>query len=246
MKVMKQRPALKQAVWILLLLPSCYSEPHIEPEAVITNISANPVTIPADGASKTQITVELPEETTDNNLSVVLTTDLGMFEAERKQTITANAQNVPSSDRNNKIVFSNLLSPLREGTGTVTAKTKNYTRTTQVNFSRAFPDNIRITLDKIYYKPIPTEEVAITVRLSRTVGTPSLATPLTLVVTDSLGVRRGIFRNPVMESDSNGQAVNRFSFVNSNFKGSLKAKATSRSATGQILADSVTFYVIKP
>ncbi|WP_345237641.1 hypothetical protein [Hymenobacter saemangeumensis] len=237
-------PAKTRILFLLpLALAACtYSENDVSPDAVIIGLTAAPAKVLADGSSKSLIAVELPKSTEDGKRSVMLSTDNGVFEGEKKPTVTVTAQNVFQNQENKIIAYANLISPLSSGNATITARTSNFTKPVTVTFERAHPERIRVLLNKLYYKPEPAGEVTITVQLARSTGKPSLGHSINLSVVDSVNRPRGNFRNFATQSDSNGQIVNYYSIL-TGFKGTLKVRASTQTASGAVIADSAIFYV---
>src|ERR1700744_58212 len=180
-----------------LLLTSCYKEQNVPQSSVILSRSANQSGIPADGVSKQLITLELPDKTTDATNSIVFNTTKGLFDIAAKNTITVSAQNVTIDGKLHKIASVYLISSGDEGIAYVTATIKNFTQTDTIKFTRAYPDQIHITVDKLNYQAGNSTESTITIQSRRNPGTgiSSIGQSVTLSASDSTQKPIGVFRN---------------------------------------------------
>lgn len=234
---------------ITLGLTSCYKENLVPQTNVILSMSANHTAIPADGVSKQLITLELPNKTIDVSNSVVFNTTKGLFDIAAKNTITVSAQNVMISGALHKIATVYLISSGDEGTAYVTATIKNYTQTDTINFTRAYPDQIHLNVDKLNYQAGNSTEVSITVQCRRNpgTGTPSIGQSVTLSAVDSTQKPIGVFRNLNLLTDASGNCVNYFSLpLGSTYLGKVYLSASVVSdATGKTISDTATINFYK-
>src|ERR1700710_1040773 len=218
---------------LIVTLSGCYKESVVAQGQVILSMKNMPSGIPADGVSKTLISLELPQETTDANNSIVFTTTKGLFDLVLKNTATINAQNVIGADSLiHKIATINLVSTTDEGPAIITATIKNYSLSDTINFTRAYPDSIFVFVDKLNYQfpfasTLTNSEVTVTVQIKRKVGTgiPSIGQTISLSAVDSTinGIAIGNFRNKSLTTDAAGACVNYFSLPPTNtYLGTIK------------------------
>lgn len=236
------------ALGCLLILAGCYKEKTASSSEVILSIGHSPTTIPADGVSKSLITVEIPAETPDASNSIVLTTTKGLFDVIAKNTATISAQNVMGTDgKNHRIGTMYLVATNDTLPAIITATIKNYSKSDTVIYSRAYPSQIRISIDKLIYLPASNGEVAITVQIKRDVGfgTPTTGQMITLDALDVNNLPIGNFRNKTLVTDAAGNCVNFFSMPTPNtYNGIVKFRATVvKDAAGGILTDETIINV---
>jgi hypothetical protein len=233
----------------VLLLTGCYKEKPVTQGQVIVSMPENKSTIPADGVSRQKITVEINANATDASNSIVLTTTKGLFEGVAKNTVTLSAQNTQLADGIHKIATVYLISSTDEGTAYVTAAIKNYTQVDTIYFTRAYPDLIRLQVDKLNYQSGSTGEITVTVQIKRNPGngTPSLAQTITLTAFDAAQHTIGNFRNLNLSTDANGSCINYFSLpVGNTYIGSIQLiAAASSNVNGGTVSDSQTLTVYK-
>jgi hypothetical protein len=232
-----------------LLLTGCYKEPAVTQDQVIVKMPENKSAIPADGLSRQKISVEINAHATDVSNTIVLTTTKGIFDGAAKNTITVSAQNTQMADGMHKIATVYLISSNDEGVAYVTAAIKNYTQIDTIYFARAYPDLIRLQLDKINLQSGTTGEITATVQIKRNTGTgtPSFGQTITLTALDAAQHTIGNFRNLILTTDATGSCVNYFSLpVGNTFTGVIQLIATVPTNTaGGIASDTQTITVYK-
>jgi hypothetical protein len=117
---------------------------------------ANSSLIEADGTSKHQVTINIHPESSPENRTVSIETNLGFFEnGRRTDTIVV--------DANGKRTF--FLRSNSTGTARVSAKVKSFIIETQVTFIEALPDDLLVSLDK--YNIDSTQSIEVTTSLFR-------------------------------------------------------------------------------
>ena len=235
------------ALLCLLIISGCYKETPVATNEVILTMTGNQSSIPADGASKQLITIEIPSNTTDANNSIALTTTKGLFEIVNKNTTTVTAQNVKIDGTLHKIASVTLISSNDVGIAYVTASIKNYSQIDTINFTNAYAEQIKISVDKLNYQISNTAEVIVTVKINRLPGngTPTPSQTITLTALDSTqnpNNQVGRFRNFDTVTDSSGSCVNYFSIPLTNpYTGKVKLLATiPTNSSGHIITDSAT------
>jgi hypothetical protein len=228
--------------WLGFLF-GCYKEEQVTPNEVIISMTGDKSTIPADGVSKQLITIEIPATTADANNTITLITTKGLFDVVNKNTTTVTAQNIIINGVVHKVASVNLVSSTDEGAAYVSATIKNYTQIDTIFFTKAYPEQIKIAVDKLNYQISNTGEVVVTVKVSRLPGngTPTPGQTITLVALDNAQNPIGRFRNLNNTTDAAGTCINYFSIPLTNpYLGPVKLLTTvQKSITGNTITDSV-------
>ncbi len=199
---------------VALNLIGCYTERVAPASDIIISMVHTPSSIPADGVSRTLISITLPDETSDANNSITLTASKGVFEIAGKTTITLSALDVIGSDgKNQKVATAWLISSTDETKSYIAATVKSYMSTDSISFTRSYPDSIDVRVDKLIFVPSTTAELTVTTQIKRNIGrgTPSAGQPVTLTARDNSGNTIGRFRNFTTVTDVAGTCVNYFS-----------------------------------
>jgi hypothetical protein len=222
-----------------LVSTSCnYSEDNITADDVIISLSHSPQTTIANGVNKVVIAVELPNQTIASKRSVSITTTKGLFEIENKNSVTISAVNVVENGEQKVKAFVTLVSGTEEGDAIIKASIDNFSKTETITFTRSFPDQINILTDKINYVVNNTNEIAVTVQLSKNKGEGNISQGqqiLSLDAYDSANSPIGQFRNKTTNIDSSGKCINYFSLPAGNpYLGQIKFKATVLGADNQL------------
>lgn len=221
-----------------LIITACsckYEEVTLPASQVIKGVTITPDTIAADGVSKALISVELPFETVDSKRAVALSSNKGLFEIEGKNTTTITAIDTMINGEFKKIAQTSLISDNLEGLATVTINVQNYVLTRTILVSRAYPDIITLSTDKLSYKPDVNAEITLTIQIQRSpgFGKPSPGQEITLTATDKSGLPIGDYRNKTVLTDADGKVVNYFSISPSlNYSGIVTIKASVKKADG--------------
>lgn len=228
----------------MLLCSSCYKESAVPVDEVIIGMTGNQASIPADGVSKQLITIEVPATISDAGNLIVLTTTKGTFEVAGKNTTTVSAQNVMINGSLHKVASVSLVSTTEAGVAYVTAAIKNYSKTDTVHFTNAYPDQVKVQVDKLNYQVSNTGELTVTIKISRSPGkgNPTSYQAATLSALDSTGQPVGRFRNYNAMTDAAGNCLNYFSIPTSNpYTGRVKLIATvPADEAGRMITDSAT------
>lgn len=235
---------------IALTCFGCDYKEVTEPTAdSIIKVTAAPTSIPADGVSKTEISVQLPDDVMDTKRSVIFTTTRGLFEIENKNTTTVTALDLTVGTDVKKIAKATLIGTTDEGTSVVIIKVQSYVLTTNISFTRAYPETIQVGVDKLNYKVDGNAEITVTTQLKRNTGNGKISNgqSITLNAIDTLGNPIGIFRNKTLLADADGKVVNYFSLPASlNYTGGVRIYATAvKDANNAVLPDTARINVIK-
>lgn len=232
-------------VLVSVLLVGCYKEESVPVNDVIMSLDLGNKVIEADGVSKQVIKIEIPSSTSDANNLITLITTKGLFDIAGKNTISIAAQNVVANGVLRKIATATLISSNDTGYAYLTATIKNYSVLDSIRFVNAYPDQIRISVDKLNYQVSSGGEVTVTVKLSRAQGkgNPTPGQRISLLAIDSTGdVSRqvGRFRNLNTVTDASGTCVNYFSVpLTSPYLGKVKfLSSVSKDISGRTISDS--------
>jgi hypothetical protein len=133
-------------------------------EELIAFESVDPVAIPADNYSTTQIKLKTPAFIDPANKTITLTTSLGQF-ANGSQSTTVTVDSKGEG-------FAELLSGTKAGGAILTASIKDYSANNKIlTFTEALPDEFLLTASKLVIDT--TESVTFTVELFRDKGKAS-------------------------------------------------------------------------
>lgn len=206
---------MKNLISIILIvsfLSSCYKAEdyllsNIDNGFVI--LSTKNTSIPADGASSTEVYVELPYNTKKELNKVLIKTSNGKFENDR-QEIDAIVSKVVIDGTDKKIAKVKLIASQSDGLVTVEAKISEITKSMDMLFDRAYPENIKTDLPSIVIS-YGNQTINLTTRVTRNSGRPSLLTTARVFAVDSIGNTVGQFLNYSESVDENGVLINKFS-----------------------------------
>lgn len=207
-----------------------------DPGALVRFLSA-PATAPADGASRSRFVVELAESIPIAERTVSFATTAGSFSVGTAMTTTTVAAGP------NRTVAIDLFSPPSLGTGVVSATVKNFRADTAIQFTRAPAETIAVTLDRVSVENSLDGVIQITATLSRTAGTPTAKTPVTIRVTDATGAHTGRFRETGLLSDSSGNVTTHYSPAG---EAALGPATVRVSADGSPATGRATFEIVSP
>jgi hypothetical protein len=202
-------------------------------------IASFPASIPADGASFGYINIEQPLNILTDYTSIVFTTSNGLFDNGTK-TITKSSATVLVNGVYKRVAQVRLIASKIVDSALVEVAVKGTSKNFTVNFLKALPDSVSISLSAPAIATGFANSVTITTSLIRSAGVPSLNNDATLTVTDTANVSRGSFINYSSKSDINGVIVNKFTLGSDTYKGKLIVTATAGtgkpSNTTQIIA----------
>lgn len=210
-----------------------------DPSSVVRFVSV-PANVPADGTTATPITIAVAAGLPGGEArKVTLTTALGSF---NPTTPVTTLDVTPSPVDNTATVL--LYSPQQVGVSTLSATVGGVQRTTVMSFDRAYPDSIRVDLDKLQ---VPnTADAAgnlnVTAYLSRRNGKVSLDTRVTFEALKN-GVSVGRFVSQDNLSDADGKVTAVFSPAGDVAPGTVTMRVT---VDGHSASGSAEFEVTTP
>jgi hypothetical protein len=208
-------------------------------------LSASRNSVAADGVSALKITVGgLPQDMTDTDNKILLTTDAGLFDQSNGKTAALPSNLVYINGQLARQLTINLISESKVDSVHLAATVKGVTKALTLYFYRALPDRMRIIPAAVFLKSSLTTGTAIEVDLLRDTGTVSQQTRIALTVTNDKGDMVGIFQLYNNLSDSMGKCQFNYFFPDSVYTGNLKIKA-SLDGYSSTLSDSVNLTIYK-
>ena len=196
----------------------CYSPTDYDtrPSGVVLRLSAG--SVPADGASMVLVEIYAPPQS-QSGLSATLAVSAGTLVGAAQGALSVP---VASGDT----VRAYWQAPLATGTGVVTAKVGSlFVRTGSVVFVAAAPDFVDVEPGSPAVPAKLDSVVSVTIRLRRTIGMPSLGTPVTLTASDASGATVGRFLSST-PSDANGLVTARYAPGTTTYRGPVTITAT--------------------
>jgi len=197
-------------------------------------VSATSNTIPADGASFTTIIAEQPVNVQGDYNSITFTATAGVFDNGTK-IINKSSALVLVNGVYRRIAQVRLTASKLEESAAIEIAIKGTLKAYNVNFKKAYPESIALTLGALSISPGYANSVQINTNLLRGKGTPTVNNEATTIVVDTNNVRRGAFINYNTKSDINGQVINKFTLGTDNYKGKLRVVATAVDSVGNYL-----------
>lgn len=190
---------------------------NFDPDQVIKKFTVEPSPIDADGASRATLTVEIPKDA--DTRTVTFTTTAGTLVGAKEGKLEVKANSMGKAE-----AF--LQSPLRQGSATVTASIGGVVKQEPASFQRALPEDAHVDFGAFALKASLLNEVLVTVRLTRQMGTPTPGTAVKFSATadDTTGLTFDNFRS-VTTSDSNGVVTAQFSVGNTSYRGKVTVRA---------------------
>lgn len=251
---MKQHLFLQRGVFVLatlsaLLFAACYKDSNSNASVLIPQtlytVTNSAKSIPADGYSKVNITVQgLPVNTDDTGNSVIFTTDYGLFISNSTNSATvpwtyvANPAENDSLERTATAILKGTIIP---DTAYVTATLNSVTVADTLYFVAAYPNQLFIQPSSAVINTSDTTGISVVVSLVRYYGTPSLYTPVTLTVNTSSTNNVVAFSQYQNLSDSTGKCYFQFTFLDATYNGNLTVTATAPGSPP--VSESITLAV---
>jgi hypothetical protein len=187
------------------------------------NVPSGPV--PADGATLTPLTVAVSPQLVGQK--VTFTSSSGTF------------VDSPASVAVDDTATAHLMSPSAIGSADVTATITGFTRTTSVQFSRALPNAVTITMVSPDVIPAKDGSMAtVTAQMSRDVGqvSPGTIATFSAVANDSSGAVVGFFSRAQAPSDAGGAVVTQYFPTAAAKPGTVKITVTAPGAGGSTVS----------
>ena len=200
----------------------------------LIRFTQSPASAPADGRSVSFFEVEISPSIAEAERTVSFQTSVGSFDPEVADRAREVAVGVGSAAR------IGLYSPEEITQGELSATVTNTTITAPIRFTRALPDAILLELDKLTVRNTADDEITVTVRLLRDLGTVTDGTIVTLRAEQG-GAAFGLFRGDQQSTD--GQATVRFTPAGDGVPGDARmvigAQGTGVTATAdfEVVAD---------
>lgn len=196
----------------LLLVSACYREEDYnlsQLEDDIISLTFTSDTLLADGASNTDVIVEIPLESQSELSKIKITTSNGVFENGQKE-IEVNASFAVSNGVDKKIAKVRLISTQKVENAVVEAKIGDISKSKILPFKKAYPEEIETELPALTIT-YGYQTTSLKIKLSRSFGKPSINTKANVRAVDSLGAALGQFLNYNDNADENGMVINLFS-----------------------------------
>lgn len=239
----------RSALYLCLILATgCYKETEVPEGDIFVQIGTGGKTLQADEVSKLNIAVELPMGTVSAKRSVVFSTSKGTFEIENKNTMTVSASDVYLNGERKIIASANLISTVQEGACVISIRVQNYLKQDTVYFTRAYPELITATVDKLNYKPDGTAELTLVAQLKRQSGNGkvSLGQNIKIEAYDISGAPIGNFRNKTLAVDADGKVTNFFSIpVALGYSGQVRIVASAFNSPTSEISETININVLK-
>ena len=161
----------------------------VDPGQVIT-VQPDASELPADGATRTRIVARVSPDLPETNRTVVFTTTDGSFTSGRIDNDPRRAQ--VKADASNLAIIE-LTSPSTAALASITATASNVTARTSINFVRAVPENLLLSVSDTTVDRTGSDSVTITAKLWRNTGTVAANTLVTFEARDAGGAVVGSF-----------------------------------------------------
>ena len=228
-------------VFILCLILGCYKNSDYEigkgiAAEDILKLTADPITIPADGASTTRVKAHIPPEADPSKRAVTLETNAGIWIENGTKTITITANTDGDA-------MAELQSETVPKTARVRAGIANIIQEAEVTFERAFPESITVDPGCFGLKASLTETTTVKANLTRQTGKPSEGTIVNFSATNNNGDAIGNFRT-ITTSNKEGTATALFCVGNTKYRGVVIIKASTEAKDG-VIEGTASIIVIK-
>jgi len=202
------------------------------PASIIT-ISLSRNDVPADGQTVIQVRADVAPSIPTGSRTVTFTASQPKFVATSNQTDTATA------DVTNRAVV-NYQVPTTLTDVRLTASVANATAETTLHLVAALPDAIALEAPASAVKA--GDDITVTARLQRTIGTPTAGRVVSFTAVDDAGHPVGGLRN-VKLSDGTGVASAVFNPSGTSYRGLVTIRATTVSASGPTISSEIMLKV---
>jgi hypothetical protein len=217
---------------LLLLAAGCNSlsdAVSADPKDIV-QVSVSPATLPADGASRATVTVQLPAATTSTNRQVQVTVTAGTFlsegEPDNNIHLTADAEGR---------AVTVLVADKTVGQAIVEASAENFSAHATVEYVRAYPERIDVDPGVSSISGADGATTVVNAHLRRTVGIPTQGMVVTFTAVADNGSPIGNFVN-VTPSDAAGTASAAFNPGPTRYRGGATIIARfTNPETGQVI-----------
>lgn len=232
----------------VLLSSGCYKESQVPEGEIFLKVNKSASIVEADGVSKLNIQVELPMGTLTAKRGIIFSTTKGTFDLDGKNTATITAADVYANGGSKVIASANLVSTTEEGLCVISIRAQNYLRQDTVFFTRAYPNLVSTSVDKLNYKADGSSEITLTTQLKRLAGKGkvSLGQSIKIDAFDMAGLPIGNFRNKSFLVDADGKVSNFFSIpAASGYNGALKIITSVANGPASELSETIIINVQK-
>jgi hypothetical protein len=209
---------------------SSFLEPLPTPRLLSIDIAESAI---ADGATLTTVVVRVDTTIAVDKRAVTLTTSAGSFVGDA-HTIVPDATGT---------AIALLQSPNDSTTAMVRAEVNGVVTAAQIVFRRARPERIDLLPGAFTLKAGIDNELTVTAKVRRTVGTPSPGAVVSFAATDGSAEHRpvGTFLPATAVVDAQGVATVRYTSADSTMRGPVTIRASSDSAVA-----TATVQVVAP
>jgi hypothetical protein len=191
---------------------------------------------PADGASVTRYTVQIPQGVPLDNRSVAFATTLGSFDG-----ATMKSKTVPAGTDGRASVL--LYSPADDGRALLTASIGVFDVERIVEFQPARAETILVSAPaRLTETPTTVPTFTVTATLVRRIGTPTAGTVVSFAAFDKTGKRFGAFHNVTL-SNGTGVATADFRTGGTGEPGDCRLEV---EATGSPAVGRAEFELVRP
>lgn len=200
----KSLTLLSLACWVL----SCtYDEVAVRNSDVIRSLTIKDSSLPADAASGTEVTAELPINADADKRTVEFVTTKGTFAGtDGKSIVSVIAMQDELTTPFRLLAKATLISPQTAGTAIVTARTAGYAQQKMFSFETAPPNELTIMPNQLVLKQGADNELTLTIMLKRKQGIPSIGQSISISTTKADGKTTvGRLRGDVSLSDASGK-----------------------------------------
>ena len=211
---------MKKYIIILLLSSSCaypITDEVSDDDIIKLSVPQNK-TIPADGNSIIELTVQIPSNADDTKRTITFNTSEGAFLGSNSKTEQQKADILGKA-------ITQLRSIQSPAIAYISAETNGFKRTDRIEFVRAFPEKIIVETGTVDYKIKDANNPTITTKLLRSIGKTSSNTEVALKAFDGSGVNEiGIFKN-ITTSNLNGEVTANLVITTTSYRGKCIVRA---------------------
>lgn len=250
------RKILFSCVILSICTVACYKESDFDPSnrdlRKIFTLTTSANQLAADGSSRLIVFVKgLPDEISDSDNHIILTTDFGTFEAPTPSKTTTISSSLVFDSSLNKLsrqASINLISDTKIDSVHLTATVKGVVKNKTIYFYQANPNRLTIVPSVIYAKA-SFSPITVDVNLMRDTGLVSVNTLIDFTASDTSHSTpshdAGAFQlfNPY--TDASGKCHFVYFFTDSTYQGAVKFRALTKNPFGQTIGDSINLIIYK-
>ncbi|WP_298791237.1 hypothetical protein [uncultured Allomuricauda sp.] len=231
-------------LFVLSLLIACEDTDDFSPSSLIKlmDIKTRNDNAPADGVSRVTVVVSFDKEfSTEDDQKIDFVVFKDSLEMSSQDLVFTSNNDI--EQRISELFVVHNRAETIQVKATASANGAQFSRTTNITFDDALPDEINVFADSLVVNPNSFKELTITTELPRTTGTVNSGIIAETIVLDTLGNPHGVFNNYQNKTKevNSGKIENRFTLGDDNYVGKLFIIATSQSTTGT-LKDSLVIF----